>query len=92
MYALFIADIVFLTAPKITGLGIKEFSILFINRQTSDSAIRDIMAIDKIKTKEEALIEIYKKLRPGEPATDDTAASQFYNLFFDICLSKNSTY
>lgn len=68
---------------QIVGLGIKEFSILFINRQTSDSAIRDIMAIDKIKTKEEALIEIYKKLRPGEPATDDTAATQFHNLFFN---------
>lgn len=68
---------------QITGLGIKEFSILFINRQTSDAAIRDIMAIDKIKTKEEALIEIYKKLRPGEPATDDTAAVQFNNLFFN---------
>ena len=68
---------------QITGLGIKEFSILFINRQTSDAAIRDIMAIDKIKTKEEAFIEIYKKLRPGEPATDDTAAVQFNNLFFN---------
>ena len=68
---------------QITGLSIKEFSILFINRQTSDAAIRDIMAIDKIKTKEEALIEIYKKLRPGEPATDDTAAAQFHNLFFN---------
>ena len=63
--------------------GIKEFYLLFINRQNSDSAIRDIMAVDKIKTKEEALIEIYKKLHPGEPATDDTAATQFYNLFFN---------
>lgn len=68
---------------QIVGLGIKEFSILFINRQTSDSSIRDIMAIDKIRTKEEALIEIYKKLRPGEPATEDTAATQFYNFFFN---------
>ena len=32
--------------------GIKEFYLLFINRQNSDSAIRDIMAVDKIKTKE----------------------------------------
>ena len=63
--------------------GIKEFNILFINRRNSDSAIRDILSIDKIKTKEEALIEIYKKLRPGEPATDDTAAAQFYNVFFN---------
>lgn len=68
---------------SIEASGIKEFSILFINKQTSDSAIRDILAIDKLKTREEALIEIYKKIRPGEPATDETAETQFKNLFFN---------
>lgn len=63
--------------------GVKKFDILFIDRQNYDSAIRDILAIDKIKTQEEALIEIYKKLRPGEPATDETAKAQFDNLFFN---------
>lgn len=63
--------------------GIKRFDILFIDRQNYDSAIRDILAVDKVKTQEEALIEIYKKLRPGEPATDETAKAQFDNLFFN---------
>ena len=41
------------------------------------------MAIDKIKTKEEALIEIYNKLRPGEPATLEGANNLLFAKFFD---------
>jgi DNA-directed RNA polymerase subunit beta len=41
------------------------------------------LSIDKVKTQEEALIEIYKKLRPGEPATIETATALFENLFFN---------
>ena len=39
---------------------------------------------DNTKTKEEALIEIYKRLRPGEPPTLDSAQSLFETLFFDV--------
>ena len=39
---------------------------------------------DNIKTREEALIEIYKRLRPGEPPTLDSAQSLFEALFFDV--------
>ena len=63
--------------------SVKEFEILFIDKQTSDTSIRDILAIDKVKTREEALIDIYKKLRPGEPATNEQALLQFNNLFFN---------
>jgi len=62
---------------------IKEFSILFIDRMTADSVMRDILAADKVKTIDEALIDIYKKLRPGEPATEETAKTLFDNLFFN---------
>lgn len=68
---------------ELNDAGIKTFDILFIDRQNYDSAIRDILFIDKVKTQDEALIEIYKKLRPGEPATDETAKAQFDNLFFN---------
>lgn len=68
---------------ELIDAGIKSFDILFIDKQNYDSAIRDILAIDKVKTQDEALIEIYKKLRPGEPATDETAKTQFDNLFFN---------
>lgn len=39
---------------------------------------------DATKTEEEALIEIYKKLRPGEPPTVDSAQTLIHNLFFDM--------
>lgn len=71
------------TVDEMKAANIKKFDVLFIDRQNYDSAIRDILAIDKVKTHEEALIEIYKKLRPGEPATDETARTQFDNLFFN---------
>lgn len=41
------------------------------------------MAKDPIKTQEEALVEIYKKLRPGELPTTDAARNLFNGLFFD---------
>jgi len=62
---------------------VTNLEILFIDKHSSDTAIRDILTIDKVKTKEEALIEIYKKLRPGEPATEEQATLQFHNLFFN---------
>lgn len=68
---------------KLAENGINEFKVLFIDRQSSDSIIRDILYVDKVKTQEEALIEIYRKLRPGEPATAETARSLFDNLFFN---------
>jgi len=68
---------------KIQENNINEFKVLFIDRMTSDSVMRDILAADKVKTQEEALIDIYKKLRPGEPATEDTARTLFDNLFFN---------
>ncbi len=68
---------------QILGLGIADFKVLFMDKQNYDSAIRDILEIDKIKTQEDALIDIYKKLRPGEPATEETAKAHFDNLFFN---------
>lgn len=38
---------------------------------------------DPSKNKSEAVIEIYKRLRPGEPATEESATSLLYNMFFD---------
>ncbi|MGE4318953.1 MAG: DNA-directed RNA polymerase subunit beta [Deferribacterales bacterium] len=68
---------------KVQENNVNEFKVLFIDRMTSDSVMRDILAADKVKTQEEALIDIYKKLRPGEPATEETARTLFDNLFFN---------
>ncbi len=45
--------------------------------------IKKTIAKDPTKTREDALLEIYKKLRPGEPALIDNAETLFHNLFFD---------
>jgi DNA-directed RNA polymerase subunit beta len=62
---------------------ITEFEVLYIDRASSDSSIRDVVVSDKVKTQEEALMEIYKKLRPGEPTTIETAKLLFDSMFFN---------
>lgn len=60
-------------------------SIPVIGSESGSAApyIRNSFAWDKIKTYEEALFEIYKVMRPGEPATVEAAELLFHNLFFD---------
>ena len=48
-----------------------------------DPTIRVTMEKDACKSYEEALLEIYRKLRPGEPPTVDSAETLLHNLFFD---------
>jgi DNA-directed RNA polymerase subunit beta len=45
--------------------------------------IRNTMMIDKCDTREEALIDIYRVMRPGEPPTVESASALFQSLFFD---------
>ena len=62
---------------------IKKFEVLLMEKNSSDSVIRDILAMDRIKSEEEALVDIYKKIRPGEPATEEASRTLFHNLFFN---------
>ncbi len=62
---------------------IKEFSILHIDEQYNDTSLRDTLLADKINTTEDALREIYKRIRPGEPPTIETARALFNSLFFN---------
>jgi DNA-directed RNA polymerase beta subunit len=48
-----------------------------------DTCMRDTVASDKSRTQEEALLEIYRRLRPGDPPTKETAKALFENLFFN---------
>jgi len=68
---------------RIIAEGIKEIKVLYIDKNNYDSVIRDILEIDKTSNREEALLEIYKKMRPGEPASLETAEAFFENLFFN---------
>src|SRR3990172_4358449 len=62
---------------------ITELKTLFIDPMITGTSIRDTLMLDKISTPEDALIEIYKRLRPGEPPTRETASALFDNMFFN---------
>ncbi len=62
---------------------IKTFKVLFIDNLNVGSYLRDTLVADKINSKEEAIMEIYRRLRPGDPPTAETANALFENLFFN---------
>ncbi len=63
--------------------GIAEFPLLFLDPLTTGTALRDTLLADKIYSKDDGIIEIYRRLRPGDPPTLDTATNLFNNLFFN---------
>ncbi|MCX7990715.1 MAG: DNA-directed RNA polymerase subunit beta [Proteobacteria bacterium] len=64
--------------------GIKEFKIITFNGYNMSHCISETLILDeKIRTKKDALLEIYKKMKPNEPATEAVASEFFYGLFFD---------
>ncbi len=76
-----------LTSAVITLLedaGIKEVPTLNIDHVNVGPYIRATLAADKNTSREEALIDIYRVMRPGEPPTLDTAEALFQGLFFDV--------
>ncbi|HJU17998.1 MAG TPA: DNA-directed RNA polymerase subunit beta [Stellaceae bacterium] len=68
---------------QLLELGITELSVLAIDHVTVGPYIRNTLAIDKNATREDALIDIYRVMRPGEPPTLETAEALFRSLFFD---------
>src|ERR1700680_142179 len=75
-----------LTADKVAKIldsGVVEVSIFFPERDDVGTVISQTLKRDSVKTPQEALIEIYRKLRPGDPPTLDTATALFHGMFFD---------
>ena len=75
-----------LTTEKIELLiksGIKEIETIYINDLDHGSYISNSLRIDPSSSKLEALIEIYRMMRPGEPPTKDSSENLFKNLFFN---------
>jgi DNA-directed RNA polymerase subunit beta len=68
---------------KILGHGIDDVQVLFIDNVMVGSFLRDTLLVDKIGSTEEAVVEIYRRLRSGDPPTYDTAMQHFENLFFN---------
>ncbi len=63
--------------------GVDELLVLHIDEVNVGSYMRNTLKADKIESRDGALAEIYKVMRPGEPPTKETAEALFYGLFFD---------
>src|SRR5688500_461425 len=63
--------------------GYKELPLLDIDHVNVGAYIRNTLAVDKNMTREDALFDVYRVMRPGEPPTVDTAEAMFNSLFFD---------
>ncbi|RUM53311.1 MAG: DNA-directed RNA polymerase subunit beta [Methylococcus sp.] len=67
---------------KITEAGIRGIDTLFVNDLDRGPYISNSLRIDSTTNRLEALVEIYRMMRPGEPPTKDSAENLFRNLFF----------
>ncbi len=68
---------------RIINLKISKLHLLLIDGINSLPSIRDTLQLDKATSADEALIEVYRKLRPGEPPTMADAKALFDGLFFN---------
>ena len=67
---------------QLTAAGITEIETIYSNELDCGSFISDTMRTDPSRTRLEALVEIYRMMRPGEPPTKESAEALFENLFF----------
>ena len=63
--------------------GVKEIKTLFVNDLDQGPYMSNTLRIDATTTPLEAMVEIYRMMRPGEPPTKDAAQNLFHNLFFN---------
>ncbi len=68
---------------RLRAAKIHEIDALFLDDAHIGPSLRNTLLQDKIASPEDAIIEIYKRLRPGDPPTIETATSFFNNLFFN---------
>jgi DNA-directed RNA polymerase subunit beta len=68
---------------SILDSGIQELQVFFPERDDTGSVMSQTLKRDTLKTPQEALIEMYRKMRPGDPPTLDTATALFNGMFFD---------
>ncbi len=62
--------------------GVKEINTLYVNDLDRGPYVSNAMALDTTTNRLEALVEIYRMMRPGEPPTKESAENLFENLFF----------
>lgn len=67
---------------KFVKAGIKSFETLYTNEIDRGPFVSDTLRVDQTSSQIEALVEIYRMMRPGEPPTKEAAEGLFKNLFF----------
>ena len=67
---------------KLRKAGIASVGTLWVNDLDRGAYLSNTLRIDSTKTQLDALVEIYRMMRPGEPPTKDAAQNLFHNLFF----------
>ena len=70
------------TLNKLIEAGVKKIDTIYTNDLDCGPYISDTLNIDSTRTRLEALVEIYRMMRPGEPPTKEAAENLFSNLFF----------
>ena len=63
--------------------GIHQIDVLFIDESSVGPYLRNTLLQDRIKSPQDAILEIYRRLRPGDPPTVESATNFFNNLFFN---------
>jgi DNA-directed RNA polymerase subunit beta len=71
------------TIDKLIEAGVTQIRVLYVNDLDRGPYVSDTLRIDPTRTRLEALVEIYRMMRPGEPPTKDAAENLFQNLFFN---------
>jgi DNA-directed RNA polymerase subunit beta len=62
--------------------GVKEIKVLFIDNLNVGPFLRDTLVLDKVETPEESVMEIYRRVRPGDQPTPESAINLFQNVLF----------
>src|SRR4029077_16417782 len=68
---------------EIIARGLSSFEVFFPAESESGTILCDTLRKDPVKTPEEALVEIYRRLRPGDPPTLEGSRTPFTGMFFD---------
>ncbi|MFQ5878057.1 MAG: DNA-directed RNA polymerase subunit beta [Acidobacteriota bacterium] len=68
---------------EVVARGIGSFEIFFPDRSDLGTILSETLRKDPVKSPEEALVEIYRRLRPGDPPTLEGSRSLFFGMFFD---------
>ena len=67
---------------KAQSVGLNEYNVIFFDGLSVGPYLRNTVLVDKVHSREEALLDIYRRMRPGEPPTIEAAEVYFHRLFF----------